>query len=205
MLKSERKYSYHIYWSLWRQLGLRKSLWVICKILGLFVNPLTADNKYSLLNRNNLLQHLQMQLSQKKSFSHFFGHFQNLKLILHIFKKRWLSLLLYFSTYGLLKMWWDKRLKNSVSQDPPTINMVNGTKHCWILKDGTFTMVIHHFDCNSVGQNVSEWYANSEDYLLTHWLPMTSILFLTESNYCNIFRCSYLRNLKYFLKFFFVF
>ena len=29
-----------------------------------------------------------MQLSQKKSFSHFFWHSQNLKLILHIFKKK---------------------------------------------------------------------------------------------------------------------
>ena len=31
---------------------------------------------------------------------------------------------------------------------------------------------------------------------------MTSILFLTEAIYCNIFRCIYLRNEKYFLTFF---
>ena len=31
---------------------------------------------------------------------------------------------------------------------------------------------------------------------------MTSILFLTEAIYCNIFRCNYLRNEKYFLTFF---
>ena len=31
---------------------------------------------------------------------------------------------------------------------------------------------------------------------------MTSILFLTEAVYCNIFRCNYLRNEKLFLNFF---
>ena len=30
---------------------------------------------------------------------------------------------------------------------------------------------------------------------------MTSILFLTEATYCNIFRCNYLKNQKYFLNF----
>ena len=34
---------------------------VIWKILGLFLNPLTADRKYSLLNTENLKQHFQMQ------------------------------------------------------------------------------------------------------------------------------------------------
>ena len=32
----------------------KKSVLVICKNLGLFVNPLTADNKYSLLNRDDI-------------------------------------------------------------------------------------------------------------------------------------------------------
>ena len=34
---------------------------------------------------------------------------------------------------------------------------------------------------------------------------MESILFLTAAIYCNIFRCIYLRNEKYFLNFFFHF
>ena len=50
------------------------SLLVICKILGLFVNTLIAN--YSLLNRDNLSQLLQMQLSQKqKKFSKLFCAF----------------------------------------------------------------------------------------------------------------------------------
>ena len=45
------------------------------KILRLFLNKLTTDDKYSLLNRNNLLQHLQMQLyyiRNEKIFLKFF-------------------------------------------------------------------------------------------------------------------------------------
>ena len=45
-------------------------LLVSCKILRLFVNTMTADDKYSLLNRDNLTQPTQMQLSPKqKTFS----------------------------------------------------------------------------------------------------------------------------------------
>ena len=90
LLKSERQHLYHIYWSLWMQFRLKKSFSVRCKILGLFVNPLSADNKYSLLNRGNLMQHVKMQLCQKwKSFAEFFFlHFVNLDSILNIFKKK---------------------------------------------------------------------------------------------------------------------
>ena len=42
------------------------------KILRLFVDTLNADDKHYLLNRDNLTQPIQMQLSQKqKSFSQF--------------------------------------------------------------------------------------------------------------------------------------
>ena len=43
---------------------------VLCKILGLFVNTLTDDDKYSLLYRDNLTQQIQILLFQKpKTFS----------------------------------------------------------------------------------------------------------------------------------------
>ena len=35
-------------------------------MLRLFVNTLTANEKYCLLNRDNLMQPIQMQLSQKQ-------------------------------------------------------------------------------------------------------------------------------------------
>ena len=60
---------------------------VLCKILGLFVNTLTDDRKYSLLYRDNLTQQIEILLSQKpKTFSELsseilkhtlnFAHFQ---------------------------------------------------------------------------------------------------------------------------------
>ena len=52
--------------------ALEKSLLVIHKILRLFVNRFTADDKKYLLNRENLAQPIQMQISQKqKNFSQF--------------------------------------------------------------------------------------------------------------------------------------
>ena len=52
------------------------------KIVRLFVNTLTADDKHYLLNRDNLARRIQMQLSQKlKTFPEFFFPF--LKYILN--------------------------------------------------------------------------------------------------------------------------
>ena len=51
----------------------KKSVLVRRKALELFVNTLSADDKYSLLNRDNLAQPIRMQLSEKeKAFSQFF-------------------------------------------------------------------------------------------------------------------------------------
>ena len=55
---------------------------MIHKILRLFVDKLTVNDKHYLLNRENLPQAIQMQLSQKqKTFSQFFFVF--LKSILN--------------------------------------------------------------------------------------------------------------------------
>ena len=58
------------------QLSWVKSVLAICKILGLFVNTLTGDDKYSLLTMDNLTQQIEMQLSKKqKALSQFFSTF----------------------------------------------------------------------------------------------------------------------------------
>ena len=55
---------------------------MIHKILGLFLNTLTVNDKHYLLNRGNLTQPIQIQLSEKlKTFSEFFLPF--LKSILN--------------------------------------------------------------------------------------------------------------------------
>ena len=59
------------------------------KISRLFPNTLNADGKYSLLNRDNLTQQIQMQLSRKqKTFSEFFSAFLESSLNFEHFQKK---------------------------------------------------------------------------------------------------------------------
>ena len=74
LLQSWRRQLYHIYWSLWTSFSWKKSVLVICKILRLFLNTLTADDKYSLHNRDNLTQPIHILLPKKqKTFFQFFS------------------------------------------------------------------------------------------------------------------------------------
>ena len=67
----------------------KKSVLVIHKLLRIFVNTLTVDEKHHLVERDNLAELIQIQLSEKqKNFSEFFLAF--LKSILnfkHLSKK----------------------------------------------------------------------------------------------------------------------
>ena len=73
LFKAKRQHLYHIYWSLWMQFRLKNSIWVICKMLGLFVNhwpPIISINFltkgiYSNIFRCNYLR-------QDKHFLNFF-------------------------------------------------------------------------------------------------------------------------------------
>ena len=61
----------------------------LCKMLKLFVNTLTADAKYSLLNRDNLTHSIQILLSQKQvTVSQFFFAFLKSILNLKHFQKK---------------------------------------------------------------------------------------------------------------------
>ena len=62
---------------------------VLCKILGLFVNTLSEDDKYCLLCKDNLLQPIQILLSQKQNtFSQFFSAFLKSTLNFEHFQKK---------------------------------------------------------------------------------------------------------------------
>ena len=96
---------------------------MIHKILSLFVNTLTVEEKHYLLNRNNLTQTIQIKLSRKeKSFSEFFFFFffAFLKSILnfeHLSKK--LSLIAdVYKEISALKNMLHENLKSRVSEDP---------------------------------------------------------------------------------------
>ena len=73
LLKSARHYYYPIFPWVWDKLSWKKSALVRSKILGLFVNTLTAEYTYSRRNMQTFTQQVQTPLSLKqKTFSRFF-------------------------------------------------------------------------------------------------------------------------------------
>ena len=74
LLKSASQHLYQIHWLLPGDVSRKKSLLLTWQILGLFLNTLLADEKYLVLQRNNLTIASEMQISQKqKTFSQFFA------------------------------------------------------------------------------------------------------------------------------------
>ena len=134
----------------------KKSLLVICKISRLFPNTLRVDGKYSLLNRHNLTQTIQMRVSRKqKAFSEFFAAFLKSRWNFeHVQKNRWLSYLRYFQNCGLRKIWLHQCIKSPVSTDPSESNIVNAPKHCWNLNGSTFTRFLDHCEGNWLAKSL---------------------------------------------------
>ena len=88
LLKSPSVHLYPIDWSLKIQFSWKQSALLTCQILGLLVNTLAADEKYPVLNRDNLTIPIQMQLSQKqKTFSEFFAAFLKFRVNFEYFEK----------------------------------------------------------------------------------------------------------------------
>ena len=105
LLKSVSEHLYHINRLLPRQLSWKKSLFFSCRILGLLVNTLAADDKYPVLYRDNFTVPIRMQLlNQGKTFSDFFPAFLkyswNFK---HFLKKGYPHRFWCFRNYGLQK------------------------------------------------------------------------------------------------------
>ena len=70
-------------------MSCKESTSVWCEILRLFVNALTADDKYSGSNMQNFAQQIQMPASQKqKIFSGFFIAFLKCAWNLEYFQKK---------------------------------------------------------------------------------------------------------------------
>ena len=59
-----------------------------------------------------------------------------------------------FWKYRLRKTWLDKCLKSSVSEEPSTDNMANGSRHCCEMNDSPFSIFINHCGGNHVGKSV---------------------------------------------------
>ena len=68
---------------------LQKSLLRTWKLFSRFLNTLTADDKYSLITRDNWMQTSQMHWSQKQNvFSQFFAAFFEFALNFEHFQKK---------------------------------------------------------------------------------------------------------------------
>ena len=89
LLKSARNHYYPLFSSIRGKLSYKKSPSVWYEILRLFVNALTADDKYSGSNMQNLPQQFQTRLSHKqKTFSGFFIAFMKCAWNLENFLKK---------------------------------------------------------------------------------------------------------------------
>ena len=87
--KFERQNLSHIYWSTRTQFSSKKSLLVICQSLRQFVNTKSVVDKCSLPNIDNLMQPIDMQISQKLiTFSWFFNVFSKSRLSFEYFQKQ---------------------------------------------------------------------------------------------------------------------
>ena len=145
LLKSVSDHLDHINWSLPRQLIQKKSLWLTCEILVLLVNTFAADERYPVLNRDNLTISISMQLSQKlKFFSQFFAAFLKSRLNFEYFEKKDHPHSFCISEITTFKTCLNKSLKRPVSEDASRSNMVNVPKHCWILHHSTLITFIDH-------------------------------------------------------------
>ena len=89
LLKSASQHLYQIHWSLPRNFSFERSLLFTGQVLGLVDNTLAADEKYPVLNRDNLTIPIQMQLSQKqKTFSQFFAALSKSRLNFKDFERK---------------------------------------------------------------------------------------------------------------------
>ena len=142
LLKCTSQHLSHIHWSLPSQFRWQKSLLLTCKILVLLVNPLAANEKYPVLNRDNLTLPIQMQLSQKqKTFSQFFAAFLKSSLNFKHFEKKMTLIVFAFPKIRTPKTWLDKCVKSPDSEDPWTTNMADMPEHCRYLHRGIFIML----------------------------------------------------------------
>ena len=120
-------------------------------------------------------------LKNKNLFRNFLLHFWNRDWISTILKKNMTLTAFVFPKLRILKTWTDKCLKSPVLEDPSTSNMVNVPKRYWNLHHSTIIILIGHWERNCNWKSLSYWQAKSWDCLLTHWLPMETILLLIET------------------------
>ena len=108
---------------------------------------------------------------------------------------------MYFRNYRLSMTWLNHSLESAVSEHPFTVNMLVNPKHLWNLHHRTFKIFFDHSEEKWLGKYLPFWSLKSLGCLLTHWLPMTIILFRIVRIFSCLFKCNYLKNKELFLIF----
>ena len=116
-------------------------------------------------------------------------------------KKKWVSYPNYFRNYWCWKTWLLKRLKGLASEHHSLMNVLTGSKHCWNQHGTTITLFPRQFEVNCVAKSHLQSGMKSEDCLLNHSLPMTSIPAAICRIYSNNFKRHYVINKRLFLDF----
>ena len=119
LAKSPLEHFYHVFSSFGENLIGKISPLVLGKILGVFLNTLTSDDKYPVEDSENFQLPMQMQLSEKrKTFFEFFFHFWKLHQILNILKSRMMVIANVFpklqTVKGFDRPTCKKRLRNTL-------------------------------------------------------------------------------------------
>ena len=149
LFKSERQQLRHIYCLTGRQFSGKKSLLVICQRLRLFVNTMSAVDKCSLPNRDNLMQPMHMQLSQKlNNFCSFILNFRNLVWIFDICRKNMTLIAYLFLSLPPAKRVVRYMCKSHASDYYSKRNMVNGCRLCLNHSNSTCSIFIDHREGN---------------------------------------------------------
>ena len=110
---------------------------------------------------------------------------------------------MYFWNYRLSKAWLDHSLKSAVSEHSLTVNMLNGPKHLWNEYESALIIFFHHSKGKWFAKYLSYQNLRSHGYLLTHWLPMTSMPFRIVRTCGSVFNCYHLKNENFSLNFLF--
>ena len=183
LLESTSQQEYHIQWSLQRKLSWKNSPFLTCQILGLLSNTLAADEKYPVFNRDNLTVPIEMKLSHKqKIFCGFFAVFLKSSINFQYFGTN--DDAHRFSNFKITDSqnvaWWMS--KKPRLREP--FDKQHGKRAPTLLKSAS--QHLYHIKWSLPYQlswkTVCYWHAKSCDYLVTHWLPMKSIVFIIERN-----------------------
>ena len=83
-----------------------------------------------------------------------------------------------FPKLRTLKTWLDKCLESLVSENISKSNMGKEPRHCFSQHHSTFIIFMYQCQGNWLWASLLYWHVKSWDFLLKHWLPMRSILFL---------------------------